>query len=209
MKKLIFALIATVMFGFVGIAQFDIKSAAPLLAKDKNFITFINNISKIPNETNIKNYKSIIEKQEFNSEDLINLVIAFGFRNLDEAQKFDSQNSPLLKKLMLDHSLKDLNSNELENFVETAIILIPEDQQPLANKNCNDRKTNCVIASVAIYTLEAAGCISAGVGLGGVTFWCGGCLGAAVGSVCVAAASVHYYSMLQDCNFAYEDCVSK
>jgi len=190
----------------VGNAQFDVKNAVSLLAKDKNFVTFINNISKIPNETNIVNYKSIIKKKEINLEDVNDLAIAFGFKNLREAQKFDSENSQLLKNLIKDHSLQSLNPDELENLVESSIILIPEEQQPVVMSDCIGIKRNCIISSVAIYTIEAVGCVSAGVGLAGVTFWCGGCFGAAVGSACIAAASAHYYTMLQDCNFAYQDC---
>lgn len=209
MKKIVFCLVGIFMFGFVANAQFDLKNTASLLSRDKNFVNLINNISKIPNETNIDNYKRILEKKEISPEDEKDLAIAFGFRNLEDAQKFDSENSQLLKSLITDYSLKSLNPDELQNLVETAIVLIPEDQQPVVMSDCRGIKRNCIISSIAIYTIEATGCISAGVGLAGVSFWCGGCFGAAVGSVCIAAASAHYYTMLQDCNFEYQDCINK
>ncbi|WP_396177682.1 hypothetical protein [Flavobacterium sp.] len=208
MKKLIFSLAAFFTFGFFGFAQLDVNKVSQRLANDTNFIKFIANIRKIPNETNFNILNKIVGKKEISADDVTNFAVAFGFENIQSAEEFDASTTPILKVLVENYSLKNLESKELESLIEAAVALMPQDQIAETFSNCKGRLSNCRIASMAIYTIEAVGCVSAGVGLGGVTWWCGGCLGASVGSVCIAAATAHYFSMMSDCNYNYQDCIN-
>lgn len=71
--------------------------------------------------------------------------------------------------------------------------------------NCSARRSNCQYSSLAIYTLEIIGCGSAAAGVGAGTLGLGG---VAVYTLCAGAALVHYNTMMNDCTYAYQDCIN-
>lgn len=206
MKNLLFGLIATVVLGYVGNAQIDVKRLAPILAKDKNFITYVNNISKIPNKINTKEILRINKKSINTPQDKENLAIAFGFQNSKEAQSFENENVPLMEKISENYSFKNVKSDVLEELIKTTIDLIPE-YSNVTTVDCKKRRSSCLTGAMAVYGIEYAGCIAVGVTVAGGSFWCAGCLGVGVGAACLTAATVHLVSMSDTCDFNYEDCV--
>lgn len=190
------------MFGMGANAQ-DVKN----IGKDPKFITYIRNLAKIPNKSNEVQIQIILSKSNLTEDEQERLAIAFGFNTLQEAVKFGDENSKLAAYLVDKYALKNLKIDELENAISIGIGQVPDLQSETLGE-CWDTRSNCQLGANAIYGLELVGCVSAGASLGGVSFICGGCVGGAVGTFCVAAAIAHRVAMIEDCNIAYRNCMN-
>jgi len=187
----------------------QVQKIAKKIAKDPVFITFYKrllNFSELPKNRNlIRYFGKKVNFKELNKEEQSALLDALGFLNRKEAYNFDYKNQSDLRKIFSKYKFHELSTNELTSVFR--LVFPPKDEPPLhAVKSCESRFESCENSAYTLYALEIIGCGVAAGSTGTATFWCGGCLGYVVGSLCVSAAAVSLNSSLNQCQWSYEDC---
>lgn len=190
------------------------------LSKDKDFINLLRMndefLTKIPDiKTAVKIYKSKTE----DGSSFLELAHALGFKSTGEYVNFFNIQSSYKESLNEKYDFEHLSATEKSILVNSLGVLIQDSYNPNVTRqfsvgkiavadpngpNCSERRSNCNRSSTAIYTLEGLGCIGASALVGSGTFGLGG---AVIYGICISAAAVHYDSMLNDCTYAYEDCL--
>jgi hypothetical protein len=206
MKNLVFGLIATVLLISPSYAQNDLIFKATEISKNEKFIKLIENLNIFTESP--KDFKLVNElglKDKLNLEEQSQLLLGLGFKSQNEAFNFDMENFELIKAIYNDFDLNRLTKVELTYLFELAITNIPN-YSLVEKRTCSQILSSCNTGAWGVYILEHAGCASAGIGIGALSFWCAGCVGAGVWSACATGATMHMSSMLATCRDNYDDC---
>jgi hypothetical protein len=172
--------------------------------------------------TKIPNLKVVAEIYKSKNEDrnsFLRLLKALGFESEAEYTKFFNTQNNYKKILNEKFDFGSLTTTEKSSLVSKLAVLLITDSKtslsyspygklslvdPNGQSTCSERRSSCNRSASATYTMEGLACIGAATLVGSGTFGLGG---AAIYGICVSAAAVHYSSMLDDCNYAYEDCM--
>lgn len=183
----------------------DFEDVVNRLKKDNDFVLLSNSLeifgesAKQPEVIN-----QLLGKENINEAERVQLAHAFGFASVSDAYNFDVKNTRYISNIYKKFDLSRFDKSELKLILEEAF-----EYNTTLGRPCADRFKTCKKGAYALYTLEMIGCGAAGVTIGGASFWCAGCLGAAVGSGCAIAATAHAQAMLEECQDKYDDCRGK
>jgi hypothetical protein len=212
MKKLLLSLLATgLLFTNLSFGQIDLNELGYKISTRKDFTELINQLSLFSDSPkNFELIKELGKKEKLNEDDKQILLNSLGFKSQETAYEFDINNHNIIKRIYEELKLNSLTKNEqLEVFI-AAINNIPNNVLESVSdrgRTCLQKFKSCKTGAWGIYIVEQAGCISAGVGVGALSFYCAGCAGAALYSACATGASMHMSSMLDDCKDAYDACL--
>lgn len=211
MKKIFLTIITTLVLTFGSFGQIDPNTIGSRIAKDSEFIQVLQNLEdfSVLNK-NRGQIKALVKKDKLTEEEREQLASALGFRSVEDIYHFEKTNGINIENIINRYALSKLSESQLSLVFEIAVeegLAELNSGLPVATSSCERRYKSCKKGAYSLYTVEMAGCVGAGFALGGVSFWCGGCIGAAVGTFCATAATLHLDSMLESCQFDYEDCL--
>lgn len=192
------------------------------LSKDKDFMSLLKmNTDFLDQIPNLKGAVEIYKSKTENGSSFHKLATDLGFNNKSEYLEFFNEQERYKMILNAKYDFESLSKTDKMKLADEISLIISDYSVNLEVKNrslrgkvsvvdvngistCSERRTSCNRSATATYTLEGLGCIGASALVGTGTFGLGG---AVIYGICISAAAVHYDSMLNDCTYAYEDCM--
>lgn len=178
----------------------DLKKLGLAIAQDEDFIKLYKNLeyfSEFKSDRALKN--ELLQKEKLDEAEKNILAKAIGFESAESAFKFETENFTYINTLTKRYDLVVIDQPDLQFVFDTAL------ENTTTGRTCEEKLSTCKTGSWSLYIVEGSGCAAAGIGIGAVTIWCGGC-GAVVGVACYTAATLHLNSMLETCGDNYDDC---
>lgn len=174
------------------------------LAKNENFIELSKRMYNFSKHTfDIEKLEFLSEKESLNDVEKLEYSKSLGFKSIEETANFDILNFEAISNIYTSYHFEKLSNIDIFTIYKGAFNLtLPSSEK----STCKDRLRNCNLVAAATYALTVTGCVATGIGLGAVSFICLGCVGWAVGTACVAGATVLYSTSLNSCYYSYEDC---
>ncbi len=184
------------------------------LSKNTDFIALFERIILFSNQNiNIEEVEKLLEKEVFNENKKLELAKAFGYKNIEDAYNYDMLNFDAIANINDLYNLKQFSESELLLIFTNVFELIPiKSLNATSSKDlgqCDLILTACNQSAAGTYAATLVGCVGVGAGVGALSFWCAGCLGYGLYSVCAFGATYALLANLDLCDYAYQNCILK